>query len=116
VGADPAAAWIQFNTSGSTPVFVQQGFVHPGTGISTYFPSVAVDANGNLGMTYMESSASEYISMYVTGRLASDPFGTMEAPTRTAAGTITIGSRVGDYSGISLDPSSPNTFWAGNEY
>ena len=31
------------------------------------------------------------------------------------AGTQKMANRVGDWSGISLDPSSPNTFWAGNE-
>jgi hypothetical protein len=116
VVSDAAAAWIDFNTGGSSPVVVQQGVIHPGTGISTYFPSVAVDANGDLGLTYMESSASEYVSMYVTGRLASDPAGTMEAPVRVVAGTYNIGARAGDYSGISLDTSSASTFWAGNEY
>jgi hypothetical protein len=116
VGTDPSAAWLEFNTSGTTPTIVQQGVIHPGTGISTYMPAVAVDANGDLGLTYMESSASEYMSMDVTGRLASDPAGTMETPVRVAAGTATGYSRVGDYSGMSLDPSSANTFWAGGEY
>jgi hypothetical protein len=117
VGTDAAAAWIQLNTGGASPTVVQQGVIHPGAGISTYLPAVAVDANGDLGLTYMESSASEYISMYVTGRLASDPAGTMEAPVRAVAGTnTTLSNRVGDYSGISLDPSSANTFWTTTEY
>jgi hypothetical protein len=116
VGTDPAAAWLEFNTSGSSPAIVQQGLIHPGTGIGTYMPAVAVDGSGDLGLTYMESSASEYMSMYVTGRLASDPSGTMEAPVLVAAGTTTIANRIGDYSGISLDPSSPSTFWAASEY
>ena len=116
VGTDPAAAWLEFNTSGASPTVAQQGVIHPGTGISTYMPAVAVNANGDLGLTYMESSVTEYVSMYVTGRLASDPAGAMEAPVRVAAGATTGYSRVGDYSGISLDPSSGNTFWAGSEY
>jgi fibronectin type 3 domain-containing protein len=116
VGSDAAAAWFQFNTNGSRPAVVQQGVIHPANGISTYMPSVAVDASGDLGLTYMESSGSEYVSMYVTGRLASDPAGTLEAPVRVVAGTGITSNRVGDYSGISLDPSTANTFWAGNEY
>jgi hypothetical protein len=115
-GTDPAAAWIEINTRGSSPALVQQGVIHPGSGISTYMPAVAVDSSGDLGLTYMESSSSEYASMYVTGRLASDPAGTIEAPVRVATGTTTISNRVGDYSGISLDPSSANTFWAASEY
>jgi fibronectin type 3 domain-containing protein len=116
VDSDAAAVWVQFNTSSSIPVVVQQGVIHPGAGISAYMPAVAVDAAGDLGLTYLESSVSEYVSMYVTGRLASDLPGTLEAPVRAAAGTSTMAGRVGDWSGISLDPSSPNTFWAGNEY
>jgi hypothetical protein len=116
VGTDPAAAWLEFNTAGASPSVAQQGAIHPGTGVSTYMPAVAVDANGDLGLTYMQSSATEYASIYVTGRLASDPAGTLQAPVRVAAGTTTGTSRVGDYSGISLDPSSANTFWAGSEY
>ena len=113
---DAAAQWLQFNTSGATPVVVNQGYVHPANGIGTYYPSIAVDANGDIGFAYQESSATEYISIYVTGRLASDPAGTMQTPIRVAAGSNTISWRQGDYSGISLDPSSPNTFWAANEY
>jgi fibronectin type 3 domain-containing protein len=116
VDSDAAAAWVEFNTGASSPALVQQGVIHPGSGISTYMPAVAVDANGDLGLTYMESSASEYVSMYVTGRLVSDSSNTLEAPALVAAGTSPTSSRVGDYSGISLDPSSPTTFWAGNEY
>jgi hypothetical protein len=115
-GSDAAAAWVEFNTGGSSPALVQQGLIHPGTGINTYMPAVAVDANGDLGLTYMESSGSEYVSTYVTGRQASDALGTLQAPVLAAGGTGPSYSRVGDYSGISLDPSSANTFWAGNEY
>ena len=53
--------------------------IHPSAGVDTYFPAVAVDSAGNVGMTYMESSSSEYVSMYITGRLASDPVNTMSA-------------------------------------
>ena len=116
VGADDAAAWLELSTSGSAPVVVQDGVVHPGSGISTYFPAVAVDSSGNMGMTYVEFSATEYASTYVTGRSASDPLGTMQTPVCVAAGTTTSQSRYGDNSGISLDPSTPNVFWAGNEY
>ena len=116
VGSDAAADWVEFSTSGSSPALVQQGDIHPAPGTAAYMPSIAVDALGDLGVTYMQSSATQYVSMYVTGRLASDPLGTLEAPALVAPGTSTMTNRVGDWSGISLDPSSPNTFWAGNEY
>jgi hypothetical protein len=116
-GSDAAAGWVLFNTSGSSPAVSQQGVIHPASGVQTYFPAVAVDASGNIGMTYMESSSSEYVSMYITGRLASDPANTMESPTLTQAGAASLSpSRAGDYAGIALDPSTASTFWAANEY
>jgi hypothetical protein len=116
-GSDSAAAWALFNTSGTSPALSQQGVIHPGTGVNTYFPAVGVDVAGNIGMTYMESSSSEYVSIYVTGRLASDPVNTMEPASRAEAGVSTLSNgRTGDYAGIALDPSASQTFWAGNEY
>jgi hypothetical protein len=116
-GSDAAAAWVLFNTSGTSPVVSQQGVIHPATGVNTFLPAVAVDSAGNIGMTYMESSSSEYVSMYITGRLASDPANTMEPATVAKAGAATLSNwRTGDYAGIALDPSATQTFWAGNEY
>jgi hypothetical protein len=115
-GSDAAAAWLEFSTSGSQPALLQQGVIHPGTGIATYFPSVGVDAAGDLALTYMESSANEYPSVYVTGRLASDAPGTLEPAVRAESGTGTLLGRAGDYSGISLDPSATGTFWIDSEY
>jgi hypothetical protein len=111
------ARWYQFSTSGSTPTFTQSGEINPGSGVATYFPSIDIDTNDDLGMTYIESSSSEFVSMYVTGRTPSDPIGTMETGIRTRAGTTNYtGSRMGDYSGIGIDPSNTTTFWAENEF
>jgi hypothetical protein len=116
-GSDAAAAWVLFGTSGSSPTVSQQGVIHPGSGVQTYFPAVGVDSSGNIGMTYMESSSSAYVSMYFTGRLASDPANTMEPATLAEAGSATLSpNRAGDYGGIALDPSTSSTFWGGNEY
>jgi hypothetical protein len=115
-GSDAVAAWYEFNTGGSQPVVSQQGVIHPASGVSTYFPAIAVDAAGDLGLTYMESSSSEYVSVYVTGRLASDAASTLETAVRAKAGAGALSNRAGDYSGIGLDPSATNVFWAGNEY
>jgi hypothetical protein len=115
-GSDAAAAWFRVNTSGSSPVLSDQGVIHPASGVSTYFPAVSIDSAGNMGLTYMESSASEYVSMYVTGRRPADAVGAMAAPIRAFPGAIAISSREGDYSGIALDPSATGKFWAANEY
>src|ERR1051326_8344759 len=65
----------------------------------------------------MESSTGEFVSMYVTGRTPSDPTGTMETGVGARAGTVNYsGSRAGDYSGTSIDPSEGTTFWAAKEF
>jgi hypothetical protein len=115
-GGTAHARWYQINTSG-TPSLSQYGEIAPGSGVATYFPSIDIDANGDLGMTFMQSSSSQYISMYVTGRTPADAAGTMETPVLAAAGQVTYtGSRAGDFSGTSVDPATGTSFWSANEY
>jgi hypothetical protein len=109
--------WYEFDTSGPAPILVQQGTISPGPGVSTYFGSVAINAGGDIGLTYMESSATEFVSMDIAGRKAADPLGTMTPGVLVAAGTGDgFFARAGDYSGIAVDPSDGTTFWAENEY
>jgi hypothetical protein len=118
-GSFDQARWYQFDTSGATPALAMSGNIAPGTGISTMYPSIDIDANNNLGMTYMELSSTEFISMYVTGRQASDAAGTMGTGVLVAAGNATYSTgtnRGGDFSGTSIDPSTGTTFWSANEY
>jgi hypothetical protein len=122
------ARWYEFNTSTSTPTLTQQGTISPGSGIHTYFPSIAISTDGSLGMTFMQSSSAQFMSMYVTGRLIADPLGTMQTPVLAKAGTRNYVAfdcdefdepnvcRAGDYSGITVDPDLPNVFCAANEY
>jgi hypothetical protein len=119
VGGLNLARWYEFNTSG-TPTLVtgQQGNISPGSGISTSYPSVAIDSSGNIAMTFIQSSSSQPYSMYVTGRLSSDPAGSMQTPVEIAAGVQPVPSpaRGGDYSATEYDPSTPGQFWSANEY
>jgi hypothetical protein len=118
VGSDAHARWYEFNTnSGGAPTLTQQGDVNQGAGVSTFFPAIDIASNGDVGITFMESSASEYMSMYVTGRTNADAAGTMETPVLVAAGQANYtGGRAGDFSGLSVDPANTTQFWAANEY
>jgi streptogramin lyase len=109
--------WYEFNTDG-TPSLVQQGTINPGPGVDTYYGAPALDKNGDIGITYMQSSLNEFVSMAVAGRLVTDPLGAMSPSTIVAPGTFTDFDffRTGDYSGMSVDPTDGLTFWATSEY
>jgi hypothetical protein len=121
------ARWYQFDTT-TTPTLVQQGTIGVGSGSNSYFPAISIDPQGDLAMSYIESSPSEYMSMYVTGRAAADPSGTMQTPVVAQAGVAPYGAsfdsspyRAGDFSGITvdIDPTTQqpvNAFWGANEY
>jgi hypothetical protein len=123
------ARWYDFNTTAATDPTVlvplaNSGEINPGAGIFTYFPSADIDPAGDIGMTYVESSANEYFSMYATGKQLSEP--AMENGVAIAAGNgpytgpDTSPHRAGDYSGTAVDVNAAgtpvNSFWSANEY
>jgi hypothetical protein len=111
------ARWYDFSTAGNEPSLNQQGDINHGPGIYTYFSAIAIAPNGDLGMTFEESSTTEYVSMYVTGQSAGDRLGKMQRPVATHPGTGAYRvTRAGDFAGISVDPNSDNLFWAENLY
>jgi autotransporter-associated beta strand protein len=114
---DVHARWYQISTSTSAPSMIQQGTIAPADGVDTYMPSAALAPNGSIGMTYIESSATENMSMYVVGRVAADLLGTMETPLLVKAGEQSYqGTRAGDFSSVMVDPTTGSSFWAANEY
>ena len=95
---------------------LQTGVIDPGPGVATYFPAIDINKAGDIGLTYMETSPSEYISMYVTGQIKGDPAGTMRPAVLAQAGVAPyLGYRQGDFAGMSVDPVN-DSFWAANEY
>ena len=97
-----------------TPVLSGEFAVDPGTGVPAQMPSVDMDQSGGLGVTWMESSKNEFLSMWVgtpdqnTGTLVS----TVAAP---GVGFCSVNFRIGDYSMTVLGPDG-KTFWSANEY
>ncbi len=126
---EATAHWFQLDTFNlAAPALADQGNVGaediPGTDdVHTFFPSIAVDPCGNMGIGFSASSSSMYAGAYYSGRLATDAPGTVQSTGILAAGLDyyqrTFGrgrNRWGDYSGMSLDPSDEATFWVYNEY
>jgi uncharacterized repeat protein (TIGR01451 family) len=117
--------WYAIDVSGGTPTLKDQGRVGSGSKTYSFYPAIDINANGQIGMTYMRSgndTTTDYMSMYVTGRVPSDAAGTMETPVVVPDGAgvanytdFASGHRAGDLSGISIDPVD-GSFWAANEF
>lgn len=114
-GAVACVQWYQLDNLSVTPSLVQQGIASSKGGYR-YYPNLAVDVKGNLGIAYAYSSSTTYAGIRYTGRLASDTPGTLEAEAVMEAGQAPInGGRYGDYAGTVLDPNSC-TIWHVEEY
>jgi hypothetical protein len=62
------ARWYEFDTGTGVPRLTQQQTLNPGGGLDTWCSSIAIAPNGDLGMTYLGSSRSQPMAMYVTGQ------------------------------------------------
>ena len=98
-----------------------QGTYAPG-GADRWTGSIAADGSGNLalGYSYFDGLAPVPPSPYLTGRLTTDPAGTLpqaESAVLTSGGSQSHPSRRwGDYSHMSVDPADDCTFWYTSEY
>src|SRR5579885_431708 len=110
--------WYEIRNPNGTPSVFQQGTFSPNSN-SRWMGSIAMDKFGDIGLGYSESSSSLFPSIAFTGRVPSDPLGTMEAENLifqgggSQTGNLT---RWGDYSSISVDPVDDCTFWYTTEY
>ncbi|MFK7884153.1 MAG: GC-type dockerin domain-anchored protein [Phycisphaerales bacterium] len=114
-GGRSRARWYHFETngwpaSGSSPALVQQGNIDVG-GQNHFFPAIASDKFGRVGMAMARSASNQFASVAVTGREPTDPAGQMDVPLVLATGTNTANGRWGDYFDIALDPNDDRTFW-----
>jgi hypothetical protein len=117
--------WYELRSPASNPVVFQQGTYAPGLtdGIHRWMGSIAMDAQGNMALGYSASNGtnpSVFPSVFYTGRLASDPLGTMpQGEGVIIAGTgsqLTTFHRWGDYTSVTVDPTDDLTFWHVNEW
>ena len=122
------AHWWQFDTTGVVPnsiTLVQQGNVG-GEDVApeayTFFPSIAVNANGDASIGFSVAASSIYPSAAYTLRQSADPLGTVQNSIVYAAGTDwylrtfgTGSNRWGDYSGTVVDVNDQD-FCVYNEY
>ena len=119
-GSSGGERWYEFHapeSSTSLSVF-QQGTFAPDSSYR-WMGSIAMDQNQDIALGYSVSSSSVYPSIYYTGRVPSDPAGTMESEALIVAGTgsqTDTSNRWGDYSSMSIDQADDCTFWYTQEY
>jgi len=92
------------------------------TGFWHFYPSLMVDSDENVAITFSRSGTTEYIGAGMMWRFASDGVGLRPAvmfKDGEAYYVKDFGSgrnRWGDYMGIALDPADNNNFWMFTEY
>jgi hypothetical protein len=107
----PKGLYYRINVKTGIPVLLKQGVIDPGPGVAVQMVTIDQDKKGHLGLTWIESSASEYLSMWIGNGTK-----TVKADAAPGGGFFAYGYRIGDYSSTVMDPSDGLTFWSANEY
>ncbi|MCX7834050.1 MAG: T9SS type A sorting domain-containing protein [Ignavibacteria bacterium] len=119
-GAYSSVRYLKFNTN--TNEAVEDGAMGL-DGYWHFYPSLMLDKDNNVVITYSRSGLTEYIGAFFTTRLNSMPPNTLTGSKLLQAGKAnyvkTFGSgrnRWGDYNGIWVDPSDGNNIWMITQY
>ncbi|MDQ3045935.1 MAG: T9SS type A sorting domain-containing protein [Bacteroidota bacterium] len=124
--------WAEVRQDQSTLAWTmyQEGIYAPADGLNRWMSSIAMDDNGSIGLCFAVSGSTTASpsqgattnvspSLRYTGRVATDPLGTMSFAEQTAiagSGSMTgCGNRFGDYAQTSMDPDGV-TFWHTGDY
>ncbi len=117
-GGHVAVRWYEIlDPSGAITVH-QQGTFAPDT-TYRWMASAAMDKLNDIAIGYSASSSTIHPAIRFTGRVPTDPLGTLETESSIleGAGSQTTGlSRWGDYTALQVDPSDDCTFWYTNQY
>ncbi|MEZ4642134.1 MAG: hypothetical protein R3E31_05230 [Chloroflexota bacterium] len=106
--------WFELRKVGAGAWTLYQEGTYSLDSVNRWMGAIAMDGSGNIALGYNVSDAtSTYPGLRYTGRLASDPLGTMpQGEYVLVNGTAVNGSnRYGDYAAMSVDPVDDCTFW-----
>jgi len=118
-GSQVGIRWYELYDPAGSVTLNQQGIYSPDSTTYRWMASVAEDQNMNIGMGYSASNSSINPAIRFTGRVPSDPLGTMESEASLLVGTGSQTSglaRWGDYTAMQVDPSDDCTFWYVDQY
>lgn len=114
--------WAELDVHEWPAVRVLQSGRVSGGASSAYTPAAALDSAGNLAMVFSQSGPGEFVSLYYTGRLATDPPNAMRATRALKPGTrvfnwpeLNPGQPMSfvDYPAASVDPVDGSLWMAG---
>jgi hypothetical protein len=80
--------------------------------------AIAMDGATDIALGYSVSTSTAYPGIRYTGRVPSDPLGTMEAEVTIfdGVGNQSDSDRWGDYTSMSVDPADDCTIWYTGQY
>jgi hypothetical protein len=111
--------WIELRNVGNGPfALFQEGTWTLNDGESRFMGSTSMDEDGNIGLAYNRGSSVNNVDIAYTGRLVTDPPGTMtiaETPIISSGGVQSNTNRFGDYAQMTMDIDN-RTFWHTAEY
>ena len=110
--------WYELRDPNGTPTVFQSGTFAPDSSFR-WMGSIAMDKAGDIAVGYSVSSSQIHPAIRFTGRVPTDPAGTLAAENSIIEGggsQLRGLNRWGDYSSMSVDPVDDCTFWYTNEY
>ncbi len=111
--------WWELRKVGAGSWAIHQEGTYSPDSVERFMGSMAMNAAGDIALGYSVSDAVSVLpGIRATGRLASDPDGTMTFDELTiidGVGIQTASQRWGDYSSMNVDPSDGMTFWYTNQ-
>jgi hypothetical protein len=110
--------WYEVRNPSTSPSLFQSGTYSPDS-TNRWMGSIAMDKAGDIALGYSASSGAVFPSIRYSGRVPTDPLGTLQTENiiQTGGGSqLTNLNRWGDYSAMSVDPVDDCTFWYTTEY
>lgn len=125
-GDRKGSRWYEITNVSTTPTLRQSGTLFdstPSNPANYWIPSCMVNGQGHMVLGCSVAGVNEFAEIAVAARYASDPLGTLQAPTvvQTSSTAYNLNDGVnphrwGDFSLTSVDPNDDMTFWTVQEY
>jgi hypothetical protein len=111
--------WYEFRINRNRDVKLYQQGTYAPDKFYRWLGTAAMDSHGNIGIGYSFGGSPNFAGQRFTGRLASDPKGTMtlkESVLATGEAAQTSTLRWEDYTQTAVDPSDDCTIWYVGDY